>query len=286
MTEENKVVQTAKKRGRPRKPKVSKQAENLFPDYVPSEERKNQLEHDVDDIFAEFAESEDLTSSSEDESHSEGREKSRNSSELVYAKRESVSDNTSDDINAEPHKTITSPKVEKEALNEFIRAEEIAADLVKAKGRFIEGVDNAKAGVTFRGPDASINPALLEGIEYNESSNPKQFIQKPKFPMRADGISFEKGVLDTGKGAQGEDSMPKVSDRDNPESESFMVCVNRECRYREHCMRYRLSNQRNMKTVFYPEDCRRDGIYMNIEETDFTAYDPMSVIESKSTPSF
>lgn len=268
---------TQQKRGRPRKEQVSKEAEELFPDYVPAEERANKLEHDVDDLFADIDDT-DLTSN---------HEKQRRVTE--YAKKNDVHLNkpVTDEINAVPHKTITSPNLkDNESLNDLIRAEEIAADIVKTKGRFIEGVDNAKPGVTFRGPDASINPVLLnelEGIEYNTPVNPNQFIEKPKRDMRADGITL-KGVLDTGIGAQ--EASPTVNERDDPASPNFMVCVNQECRYREHCLRYRLKSERSMKASFYPEDCRRDGIYMNVEESDFTAYPPFNVLESKSTPSF
>lgn len=273
---------TPKKRGRPKKEQVSDEAKMVFPDVIPVEDRKNILDSDVEDIFGEL-EGEDLRSK---------EPKEHTPSESYYAKRQDrdLNQPTVDDINAEPHKTITSPALTDENLGEMIRAEELAADLVRAKGRFIEGVDNAKPGVTFRGPDPSINPEhldSLEGIEYNSPLpvHQEQYIQKPKRSMRADGITL-KGVLDTGIGAQVSEKELQVSDRDNPESPNFMVCVNKECRYREHCLRYRMSNQRSMKSVFYPEDCRRDGIYMNTEESDFTAYDPMQILESTSTPSF
>ena len=285
MTEDNQAQNkpTPSKRGRPKKVKPSAEAEKLFPEYISSEDRVNQLEHDVDDLFAGIEET-DLRTEASTPAYKE--------SESYYARKPSAVSATpkTDDINADPHKTITSPKLTKENLNDMIRAEELAADIVKEKGRFIDGVDNAKAGVTFRGPDPSINPAhlsSLEGMDYNSPLpvHQQQYIQNPKHDMKSDGITL-KGILDTGAGAQRPEKKVEVSDRDNPESPSFMVCVNKECRYRENCMRYRLNNQRSMKSVFYPEDCRRDGIFMSVDESDFTAYDPLNILESTATPSF
>lgn len=162
------------------------------------------------------------------------------------------------------------------SLQDVIRAEEVAADMVKAKGRYIENVDNVKPGVTFRGADADLYSPEMP-LPYSGQVS-----------MRADGVTLDNvGPIDPSEGAQDINTMPKPGDRDDPTSVHFMVCMNSNCRYREGCLRYRMKNKREMKTVFFPEDCRRDGIYISIDDTKFTAYDPMELIEGPvSTPNW
>lgn len=267
MTEQNKPTRQYKKRA----PKASTQAEAAFPDYIDADERPNQLESDVNDIFAHIAETADLRSHSTAK-YAKRDEPSINSPEPS----ESVTDsNTVFDTTTVLDMNEGSPKVTKDTLENMVRAEEVAADLARTKGVFIDGVDNAKIGVPFKAVESDI-PIHEMPLRYGDQMN-----------IRADGVEFNHmGVLDTGHGAQGEDTMPTPADRDNPASPHYMVCVNKNCRYREHCMRYRMNNKRNMKTVFFPEDCRRDGIFQSVDNSDYEAYDPMNILESTSTPSF
>lgn len=265
------------KRGRPRKETASKQAQELFDteNYIPVEKRAIVTDHDVDDLFADIDDTDLRT----------GKELAREShmidQDSPYAKRDGDTAVRLEDSDAKPANTTPqvnnpgSPKVEGQTLDQMVRAEEIAAELVKTQGRFIEGVDNARVGVPFRAVESDIAPADM----------PIPFADQPN--VRSDGVVLDNvGVLDTGAGSQTSQLRERLAQRDDPSSPNFMVCVNRNCRYRENCVRYRMHNKRDLKTVFYPEDCRRDGIYIDLDDTEFTAYDPMSVIESSSTPSF
>lgn len=260
-----------KGRGRPKKPKVSSEAESIFPDYVPASERVAQTEHDVDDLFSGL-EGQDLRGRSE---VSNERHKIRQNSQ--YAKKVNPADETPEvtEDNPKSDRAPGSPKVSGSVLDAMVRAEEIAAELVRTQGRFIEGVDNAKPGVPFKAVEADLEAPDMPLPYANQ-----------KYKVRADGITLDIGIFDTGDGAQVSEQVTIASMRDDPASEHFMVCVNKTCRYRENCLRYRLHNKRDMKTVFYPEDCRKDGIYIDIDESDFKAIEPMSTLESTSTPSF
>lgn len=262
MTEDKKPSRQYKKRA----PKASPEAEQLFSDeYIPSDQRTDPREYDVDDIFAEFDESQDLRSDKSEKTVKPNAYFAKKDGNV----KEEIVESTREGVNP------GSPKVQGTVLEDMIRAEEMAADLVKQRGRFIEGVDNAKPGVPFRAVESNIYAPEMP-LPYADQQS-----------IRSDGVVLSNiGVLDTGDGAQVVEEMPKPGDRDDPASPHFMVCVNKNCRYREGCLRYRMHNKRSMKTVFFPEDCRRDGIYINVEAHPYDAYDPMEILESNSTPSF
>lgn len=277
MTQDNPFTEAPKKRGRPKTVKASPEAESIFNDItpIPSSERKVQTEYDVDDLFADIDEL-DLRRKAEISQIVDSPNNITQNS--PYSKKTNVNDEdvpNGHEVAQQERNNPGSPKLNNVALEEMKRAEEIAAELRKSSGIFIEGVDNAKPGVPFRAVEADVH--------------------SPEFPLphadqryvRADGIVLDGiGVFDTGDGAQSSEAMPAPNDRDDPASPHYMVCVNKNCRYREGCMRYRMHNKRDMKTVFFPDTCREDGIYQNIDGNTYEAYDPMHILESNATPSF
>lgn len=184
-----------------------------------------------------------------------------------------VSNSTSDYV---------TPKVSRQRAAHFQRLEEIENDMIKAKGRFIEHVDDAKAGVPFKQAGPNMTP-YLEGM---------QKLTEPVFVVplintlnvRADGFAAAGGVI-FDPGANAQPPVNKSANPHDPNSESFMACINKVCSYREGCLRYRMSNRRDNKFPFHPSECRKDGIYISINETKFTGYDPFSVVESGGIPS-
>ena len=160
---------------------------------------------------------------------------------------------------------------------EISRNEEVAAEIVRQKGRYIDSVDNAKPGVPFTGRSSNASPST-EGF-----ATPQQFTPSPNFQFRADGIELTGNIFDTGAGAQ----EPIPADNfapDDPRSTEFVACANGNCAYREGCLRYRMKNKSLNTFVFFPDACRMDGVYIGIDDTDFTAYSPMNSLESTSTP--
>jgi hypothetical protein len=184
-------------------------------------------------------------------------------------------------VNGDTNGNITSqdgffdggPKVTKSYVEEMARREEIEADLIRQNGRYIESVDNARPGVPFASPSANAFDVT-----------PYTFVDPPKRKYRADGVDFSGDILDTGEGAQRPTPMlyarneddpdgPDIKlDSNDPRSTDFITCGNGNCPYREHCLRYRMKDVRrkNGKVdnafLFFPEECRRDGIYIDIQD--------------------
>lgn len=177
-----------------------------------------------------------------------------------------------------------SSQLSDDAIKVLMRQEEIAHAMVKEEGRFIEGSDQAKPGKTIYGTTAnessSINPFDFQDV--NETVQDLTVNGQ----IRSDGIVFDTVVIDTGKGAQKPTEI-NVDDQNDPTSTEFIICVNKNCNYRDGCLRYRMSNKKGYekKFVFFPDTCRDEGIYLSIDSTDYTAYSPMNVLESNSTPS-
>jgi hypothetical protein len=175
------------------------------------------------------------------------------------------------------------PEISRQRSAHFQRLEEIENELVKDVGRFIEHVDNAKAGVPYKTSEA--NDPMAPFVEGMQNLTAPVFVRPliNELNIRADGFVSEGGVvLDTGAAAQ-----PPVLASSNPHdpgSESFMVCINKQCAYREGCLRYRLSNRRDNKFPFHPSECRKDGIYISVNETKFTGYDPFDAVEATGVP--
>lgn len=179
------------------------------------------------------------------------------------------------------------------------RVEEIQAELVRKKGRYIQGSDDIPKAKTLWNPnDPKTNPAnpyiasqsrMVTSIARDVSKTDGSLkgdlfaIVDGGKAIRSEGGTLKHGILDTNAGAP-EAPVVSASDNNDPRSENFMVCVNHTCRYRETCMRYRLKDKRSNKAVFFPEDCRADGIYMNVDDVDMKAITPMRVLEPKSAP--
>jgi hypothetical protein len=176
------------------------------------------------------------------------------------------------------------PKVSRQRAAHFQRLEEIENELIKAKGRYIEHVDDAKAGVPYKqlGPNGMGDP-YLEGFQ--TASQPAFVVPLINtLNVRADGYAAAGGlVFDTGANAQ--PPLKKSANPHDPSSESFMVCINKLCSYREGCLRYRMNNRRDNKFPFHPAECRKDGIYISINDTKFSGYDPFATVESGGIPS-
>jgi hypothetical protein len=101
------------------------------------------------------------------------------------------------------------------------------------------------------------------------------------YNINSDGITVKGGdIFDTGTGAQVSDDFAtnKSANPNDPRSESFMACSNMMCQYREGCLRFRLKNRRANSFPFFPESCRKDGIYISINESDYTGYDHFDVL--------
>jgi hypothetical protein len=176
------------------------------------------------------------------------------------------------------------PKVSRQRAAHFQRLEEIENELIKAKGRYIEHVDDAKAGVPYKqlGPNGIGDP-YLEGFQ--TAAEPAFVVPLINtLNVRADGYAAAGGlVFDTGANAQ--PPLKKSANPHDPSSESFMVCINKLCSYREGCLRYRMSNRRDNRFPFHPAECRKDGIYISINDTKFSGYDPFATVESGGIPS-
>jgi len=169
-------------------------------------------------------------------------------------------------------------QVEPDKVADLQRSEEIEADLVREHGRFLEGSDNAKIGVTIDG--------RLSTDVMNES--PMDFAEQPA-GFISDGVNTfddQHIIYDPGASAQKlEDVTPvNIEDRNDPRHPSFMGCVNSACQYRSTCLRYRMKNKVQNAFPFFPEECRIDGTYISLDDTDFTAYDAIEAIESNVTP--
>jgi hypothetical protein len=192
-----------------------------------------------------------------------------------------------DDVSIIPDQAKTqseyvTPRVSRQKAAHFGRLEEVENALVKSEGRYISHVDDAKAGVPYKQTNANdpLQP-FLEGIQGSEQVFMVPLINQ--LNIRADGFVSEGGmVLDTGAGAQ--EAVSESANPHEPSSKAFMVCVNKTCNYREGCLRYRLSNRRDNKFPFHPSECRADGIYISINDSKFTGYDPFNVIDAGGLP--
>lgn len=158
------------------------------------------------------------------------------------------------------------------------RAEKLANDPHES-GRVVINEDSA---------DTYFNSRFIESTD--DHTKPKTFNEDHKYveenlQVRASGVVFD-GVLDTGDGAQEVEPVGLAinEDRDDPKSLGYAVCVNKNCPIRATCMRYRKSLQRDNKIIFFPEQCKEDGIYQPISE-DMGGLDSMEVLEPTSTPS-
>lgn len=176
-------------------------------------------------------------------------------------------------------------KVTKEYAETLQRREEIEAQMIREHGRPNPNVENVQAGKTFNGMQAN---TLTSGI------NPNHFIND-EGSTRSEGVEFD-GILDTGAGAQKgkpvEELKDAISNSNNPAHDDFLVCINKTCAYREGCMRYRLSNKRVTKAVFFPDSCRLDGVYLSVDDYrdksdgPSIALTPLQSLESTDTPNF
>jgi hypothetical protein len=158
--------------------------------------------------------------------------------------------------------------------NELSRREEIEAAIVKERGRYIESTDNAKPGVPFSSRGGN------EG-----ASHPYEFAKPLEIAFRAEGVTLGGDILDTGEGAQ-DAPVEDRSDPNNPRSPSYMTCKNGNCQYRMGCLRYRMNNQRTNAAIRFPDECRLEGFYQSIDETNFTGYSPVESIELTRQPKF
>lgn len=161
------------------------------------------------------------------------------------------------------------------------RSEEIEAELVRQNGRFLEGSDNAKIGVTIDG-----------GLATQQYENaPMMFAEPPKGYISEGVNTFDPNlpdhIFDPGADAQKQEDVKQIEtyEPNDPRSPSFIACVNNTCAYRENCLRYRMKNKVTNKFPFFPEECRIDGTFISLDDTDFTAYDSMNTLESNVTPS-
>ena len=189
----------------------------------------------------------------------------------------SVNEDLSDRIFA--NKNITSPKVDESMILSLERAEEIEEELVRKTGRYIESVDNARPGV----PYTDRKDERMTHLDQQEFAVP--LINR--LNINSDGLTIRGGdIFDPGEGAQ------KAPDRfgtnassnpNDPRSESFLTCSNKQCAYREGCLRYRLRNRRDNSFPFFPESCRKDGIYISVNDSDYTGYDNFDQIERGAT---
>lgn len=178
------------------------------------------------------------------------------------------------------HKYIGSPAVQRSYVEDMVRREEIEAELIRTEGRFIEGSDDARPGTPFN--SNSSNNAL---------DAPKSFTQPLAYQYRSDGVDFTGDILDTGEGAQ--QPVPHTIDPEtgekydtaDPRSSEFITCGNGNCPYREHCLRYRMKDMRDNMFVFFPEECRTDGVYVNIDDhPDYRGYGKFEATAISGTP--
>ena len=182
-----------------------------------------------------------------------------------------------------PKSDYVKPEISRQRSKHFERLEEIENELVKDVGRFIEHVDNAKPGVPYK--TSNSNDPMAPFVEGMQNLTAPVFVRPliNELNIRSDGFVSEGGVvLDTGAAAQ--PAVLSSASPHDPASDSFMVCVNKQCAYREGCLRYRLSNRRDNKFPFHPSECRKDGIYISVNETRFTAFDPFDMVEATGVP--
>ena len=168
-------------------------------------------------------------------------------------------------------------KVTDATIAHMVRREEIEAEMIRTKGRVIEGSDNVKAGVTFR-----------DGTSPNSELSPMDFVDPVPYNYRADGVDQtgeDRMVLDTGMGAQ-RPVVQEIEDTNDPRHPDFMVCGNGNCRYREACLRYRMKEHKTNKAIFFPDACRVDGIFISIDDSDYTGYGAFEPAQLSSTPNF
>jgi hypothetical protein len=162
----------------------------------------------------------------------------------------------------------TSPNVSEDFSLALVRAEEIEAEIVRKGGRYIPGVDDAKPGVPYTTKQDE-RVSMLDG----------QVFKVPlinSLNINSDGVTIRGGgIFDPGEGAQPQSNFQtnKSANPNDPRSENFLTCSNNQCQYREGCMRFRLKNRRPNSFPFFPESCRKDGIYLSINESDYTGYD-------------
>lgn len=179
------------------------------------------------------------------------------------------------------------PEATQAYVAELSRREEIEAEIIRTKGRYIESVDNARPGVPFNGSHAN-----------DFSVSPMNFVEPTKREYRADGVDFSGDIFDTGYGAQAallslpsdpEDPNSKPFDINDPRSAEYVTCGNGNCNYREGCLRYRMKSIKPEanKFVFFPDACRADGIYQSIDQfPGFTGYGTFEPTNLTSTPNF
>ena len=193
-----------------------------------------------------------------------------------------VDEDVSVEVDKPNKPTYIKPEISRQKAAHFQRLEEIEDVLVKTEGRFIDHVDNAKAGVPYKVVESNdpLSP-FLEGMQQTEQNFALPLINT--LNIRADGFVSEGGrVLDTGTGAQ--EALNEGANPHDPKSKAFMVCVNKLCQYRQGCLRYRLNNRRDNKFPFHPSECRKDGIYISLDDSKFSAYDPFEMIDSAGLP--
>jgi hypothetical protein len=173
---------------------------------------------------------------------------------------------------------ITSPNMNLHTSKELVRLEEIEADLVRTKGRYIPNVDDVKPGVPF-------SSRVDERVSHLDG----QTFAVPLIStlnINSDGITIRGGgIFDPGEGAQKKPDFTTIKSANphDPSSESFTTCSNKLCPYREGCLRYRLKNRRINTAPFFPEQCRKDGIYISINDTSYSGFDPFDQIERGSS---
>lgn len=173
------------------------------------------------------------------------------------------------------------------SVDDLTRMEEISNEMVKTEGRFIDGVDNARAGTTIDGRDiAKQGNTHSPNMDLYMSEEEMHGLGK----MRADGVILDdNGVLDTGLGAQApvpEDQLEtELEAQHDPTSSLFLTCVNKSCAYRAGCMRYRKSADKTLpQFVFFPDSCRTEGIYIDIQDHPNIGLAPMEVVEPAAAP--
>lgn len=176
------------------------------------------------------------------------------------------------------NKNVTSPKMDEDKILDLIRAEEIEEELVRKAGRYIESVDNARPGVPF----SDRKDERITNLDHQEFAVP--LINR--LNINSDGVTIRGGgIFDPGEGAQKPTPVPDKfgtnasSNPNDPRSENFLTCSNKMCPYRESCLRYRLKNRRAQSFPFFPESCRKDGIFINVNETNYTGYDNFDQLE-------
>lgn len=187
----------------------------------------------------------------------------------VYTSRLEAFEDSPATTSAKQEPTVLEAKPKDRPISSLTveQAEIMAKKETNSTGRYIPNIDDAKPGVTFWQPKAQQPDALPFQVMNGTPALPE------------DGA-----ILDTGLGAQVKEDIP-IPELDDPRSDRYMSCMNKSCQYREGCLRYRLHNKKVFKAIFYPEECKATGIYQSINDTDFTAYDPYSNLESKNMPS-